>query len=462
MYYASVSTQIKASNNFPESQLVKIWQQRLPYLTDLTTEDGEPIRIIYPGRINDDRGADFRDAVIATSQRLLQGDIEIHVKSSSWRGHRHHLDPIFNRVILHVVFWHDTRAATSLQNGERVAILTLHKYIHLPINCSTGSGYPGLSTTIPCCKSTWSRDKDFIGEVLDSAGEERFLAKSASFQEDLVQTEAGQSLYQGMMAALGYTKNKLPFLELARRVPLQSLESVTRRRISDTDCLARQQALLLGTAGLLPSQCSNRHGTSSLNRRWIDTLEKVWAPYHQTDTMSESDWHLFKVRPNNLPTRRIAAMSHLVVRYRQNGILDRMVNTLKETPLKAGCHELAKAVMVTADTYRARYSDSSPPHGLIIPTLLGSRRAGEIIVNVLLPFIFAWSKVTSQPQLNQKAIETYYRYPRLAVNTMERHMCNQLKVNSDLIDSARRQQGLIHIYKTMCVQGKCHCCPLGE
>ncbi len=90
-------------NNIPESQIVKIWQHQLLKRTDLVTEEGEPLRVIYPGRINDDRGADLRDAVIATKQGVIKGDIEVHVKSSGWRTHRHHQDAHCNRVILHVV-----------------------------------------------------------------------------------------------------------------------------------------------------------------------------------------------------------------------------------------------------------------------------------------------------------------------------------------------------------------------
>jgi hypothetical protein len=62
-------------NSLTESLIVKIWQYQLLDRTDLTTEEGEPIRIIYPGRINDDRGADLLDAVIITSQGLIKGDI---------------------------------------------------------------------------------------------------------------------------------------------------------------------------------------------------------------------------------------------------------------------------------------------------------------------------------------------------------------------------------------------------
>jgi len=84
-------------NNLAERQIIKIWQHQLLGRTDLATEGGEPIEIIYPGRINDDQGADFRDAVIATRGKLIKGDIEVHVKSSDWQAHQHHRDPVYNR-----------------------------------------------------------------------------------------------------------------------------------------------------------------------------------------------------------------------------------------------------------------------------------------------------------------------------------------------------------------------------
>jgi hypothetical protein len=60
-----------------------------------------------------------------------------------------------------------------------------------------------------------------------------------------------------------------------------------------------------------------------------------------------------------------------------------------------------------------------------------------------------------------KAFDLYRHYPKLAVNTIERHMRNQLGISRYLVNSAQRQQGLIHIYKTLCSQGECHLCPIG-
>ena len=274
-----------------EGQIVKIWQHQLLDRTGLTTEEGEPIGIIYPGRVNDDQGGDFRDAVIATSQGLITGDVEVHVKSSDWQAHQHHYDPVYNRVILHVVMWHDTKADTYLHNGKKIPILVLHKYIKSPISQLS-------NRVLPCLNPVDRLPTDIMARLLDNAGEERFLAKASKFQADLAQMEASQALYQGIMGALGYSKNKPAFLELAHRLPLQILESITRGKTSDEECLAQQQALLLGIAGLLPSQRQNWHHKLD---KWADKLERLWASSPQSKVMSQDAWHLFKVRPNNSP-----------------------------------------------------------------------------------------------------------------------------------------------------------------
>jgi hypothetical protein len=448
-------------NNLVESQVIKIWQHLLLDRNELTTEGGESIKIIYPGRINDDRGADFRDAVITTSQGLIKGDIEVHVKSSGWRTHQHHHDPAYNRVILHVVMWRDSEAVTTLENGKCAPILVLDKYIRSPISQWSNRVYYPTTSGMPGFNSVERMIAGAMVEFLDSAGEERFLAKATKFQADLAQLGASQCLYQGIMGALGYSKNKLPFVEVARRLPLQTLESVTQVKMSDEECLARQQALLLGTAGLLPSQRRHWHQKGELDGEWIDKLERLWASFYHTDAMSPNAWHLFKVRPNNFPVRRLVAMSYLIVRYRQLGIFNGIVNTVKEA-LSQSPSRLEKGLVVIASGYWTSHFDFGSGNKIKSPTLLGSSRAADIAVNVLLPFMVAWGRLTSQPKIESKAFDLYHQYPKLVVNSIERHMTNQLKLSSSLVNSAQRQQGLIHIYNTLCTQGRCSACPLTQ
>ncbi len=447
------------ANAFPEKSVIEMWQYRLPGRTDLMTEDGEPIRVVYPGRINDDRGADLLDAVISTNQGLVRGDVEVHVRSSGWRAHGHHQDTAYNRVVLHVVYWHDTKTSICLQNGQKVPTLELHKFLEAKRSQYTDSACATTNLPMPCRSAIVLRDTSDIGRILDTAGKERFRTKLADFQTQLAQTEASQVLYQGIMGALGYTKNKYPLLKLSHRMPLRRLEAVASGVISDTECLARQQALLVGMAGLLPSQRSSRYPAAMLDDEWVDKLEMLWCSSHERTAMSEDDWHLFKVRPGNLPVRRIVSMSYLLLRHREKGIFE-LVRSLRQETAEAGYGRLAKALQVAADGYWARYLDFGLPGQRGIPAPIGIGRAADIIVNIILPFTAAWGQENSYHVLARKALEIYQHYPRLAENTLERHMRKQLGINGYLVNSAQRQQGLIHIYRTLCSQGRCHECPL--
>ena len=127
-----------------------------------------------------------------------------------------------------------------------------------------------------------------------------------------------------------------------------------------------------------------------------------------------------------------------------------------------GCQELERMLLVPANGYWARHFDFGPASRIRGDALLGRGRASVIAVNIFLPFAFAWGRLNSQPELAEKALDIYRHYPRLAANIVERHMQRQLRMGGNLANSARRQQGLLHIYKILCTQGKCCLCPLAR
>lgn len=407
------------SRKVSESQVALVWQQQLLDKAGLATEDGLPLEVIYPGRLNDDRGADFRDAVISTNRSLLKGDIEVHVRSSDWHGHGHDLDAWYNRVILHVVMWHNSHRATSLQNGRDVPVLALEKYIPFSPSASQGP---------PCVQAL----PEAVAAFLDEAGESRFMGKAARFRNRMEQTGAAQVFFEGIMEALGYVKNSPPFLELARRLPLNILESVAGSPISDKTCLAQLQTLLLSTAGLVPPlPCS----------RGLPIIEP----------MSSQVWQQFRVRPQNSPVRRLLAMSHLLVRYRGKGLLDELIGKVTAIDNLGQYDILEKAFTVIVGDQSGRSL-----------SLLGRERAAVIVINVLLPFSYAWGQLSDRPELTRKALDLYRHYPVRAMNSIEKHMVRQLGLSRKLVSSAPRQQGLLHIYKELCIQGKCGECALNQ
>jgi hypothetical protein len=428
-----------------EKQVVQLWQETLQCQSRLRTEANESISIIYPGRRNDDRGADFKDAVIATRQGRLKGDIEIHVKASDWWRHCHHHDPAYNRVILHVVYQNDTENVITQQNGFEVPTLALSE----PTESNTA-----LSAVIPCRGYGYNKNIGSITRALEKAGEVRFFIRAAHLNETIIKEGAGQALYRAVMTALGYAKNKAAMDELACRLSLEKLE--TNKSSIDTEYLARCQARLMGVAGLWPAQRSEEISITPPDDDWEIKLENIWRESGIKSVMSTKDWNFFKVRPGNHPVRRLAAMSHLLTRYRKTGLLAGVETKLKEAIDHNERDLLEKALIVTPDEYWGRYLDIGVPALGAAPALLGRERAADIVINVLLPYAYA------RDVNREKTLGFYRNCPASEENTLIKHMRQQLGIGHYLAATACRQQWLIHIYQTWCAEGKCCECPLNN
>jgi hypothetical protein len=443
-----------------EKDVVAAWQNCMRSGMALTTEQGEPVEIIYPGRRNDGQGADYRDAVITTGGRLMKGDIEVHVRSGDWISHRHHLDPAYNRVVLHVVMWHDREAPTNLCNGGTVPVLALSTGTEASPEKGSIVPHPSVLST-PCARGISGIAIERLGGFLDRAGDARFLAKAAEFQVELSQTGAGQVLYRGIMGALGYSRNKVACFELADRLPLVKLESMASGKSSDGECLTRLQALLIGTAGLLPSQRGSGYLRDGLAHGYIRELEGLWSSYRGGREMSPGMWHLSCTRPYNSSLRRLAAMSYLITRYREEGLLAGLWGRyVVDVPSCRDWHRMEEGLLVSADGYWGCHFDFGADSLTASPTVLGEGRASDIMVNVLLPFTYARGQSAGRPELATAALAAYRDSPRLGDNALLRHMRSQLRIGHRMVSSARRQQGLLHVYRTLCTQGRCEHCPL--
>jgi hypothetical protein len=434
-----------------EKQAALIWQQAVG--AELTSTQDELLNVIYPGRINGDNGPDFRDAVILNKLRLTKGDVEVHVRSSDWYSHEHHTNAAYNNVILHVAMWHDCNSATLLQNGKPVPLLCLAKALrHQPYL---------LPYTLSCFQILDQMDWQTLGKLLNAAGEERFKEKAMHFQAEILGPvlkapsaveAAGQVLYRGMMRALGYAKNTRPFEDLADRMPLTAIEF--------REGLSLKQAMLLGTAGLLPSQ--RRQGKFGKGKE-VQELEQTWqSADKKAEAMKEGDWNLSRIYPNNSPVRRIIAQSYLIERYSDRGLLAGILQLVKDTPLSGRHSALQNSLTVDGDGYWRDHFDFDVRSKTKISALLGNSKAGEIAVNVILPFAFSWGELSDQAMLTENAIGLYRNYPRLAENCITRHMAKQLCLKDSLDFTASHQQGLIHIFRNYCREGRCSECLLAS
>ena len=87
-----------------EQFLQLIWKLKLFNHSSLKLLDGRSLIIKDYGTFNAiESGPDFLNATIKLEKLSWSGNIEIHLKASDWYRHKHHSDPAYNNVILHVV-----------------------------------------------------------------------------------------------------------------------------------------------------------------------------------------------------------------------------------------------------------------------------------------------------------------------------------------------------------------------
>ena len=228
---------------------------------------------------------------------------------------------------------------------------------------------------------------------------------------ELEAEDAEQALYAGIMEALGYSANRKPFAALAANVPAASLRAL-RDEPAETRLLAIR-AMLFSASGLMSSVLpEDEKGFRGV----LKNLPKV--------TKIAEPWKVFRVRPSNHPLRRIEGAAVLIDRALDEGFLSIVARTVR------GGNHRALINLLTVRPY------------------IGESRAREIAVNVVLPFMYAWAGITRDRELRSSSMETFRRMPGLADNEITREMKRLLPAGVDT-RGARRQQGLIHLYKHM-------------
>ena len=102
-----------------------------------------------------------------------------------------------------------------------------------------------------------------VQSVLDDLGQERLLGKADAMRNMLDRVDFEQLLYEDIMEALGYAKNRKPFRELAQRVPFRSSSANPMNQF--------RQFYLVWQGCCLPSlsrRLNGTKGTSSLSNGW--------------------------------------------------------------------------------------------------------------------------------------------------------------------------------------------------
>lgn len=209
-----------------EVYLHHLWKyKRLPF-HQMQLQDGCFINIIDTGKYNqNESGPDFFLSKIRYENLILVGSVEMHVSSSDWYRHKHHLDPAYDNVILHVVFNHDREVFVQ---GKALPVLELkrfidynhfEKFLQIKRYCN--------SNKFPCKSYADAMRKMNLQEMIVKAIDNRFQRKCLELENHSRKTEE-ELLYLLIARSFGTKINQQPFEQLANIYSLDYLKQVKK------------------------------------------------------------------------------------------------------------------------------------------------------------------------------------------------------------------------------------------
>ncbi len=449
-----------AAEPFTERHLRVLWFDSAHRPAALTTQDDQRVEVLDPGRWNLEAGPDFLDATLRLlpDRRQVRGDVELHRHPSDWVHHGHTGDVRYRHVVASVT-WYPGRMpvgnlpAGALEIALRDAVLANPSFCFEGLDL-TAYPYAAPAPRPPCAVALLGLSPDVSAALLDRAGEVRLHRKAARLAALCASRSASQTLYEEVLAGLGYKQNELPCRRLAQTLPL-----VTLRETVAKDGLLAGYAMLAGVAGLLPAKPQatwDQESRAFLRDVW-DCWWKIQAHW-QSRVLPRELWTLHHLRPLNHPLRRLMAVLPLFTGPEAwpealSGILSG-APAVWPAQLLARINDLGSC----APFWSRRAGFGGKP--LLHPAaLVGAGRAAALLLNAIVPFLMTrgFPELVARERLAQLPAEDDHH---LARETAFRLFGRDH--NPAIHHTGLRQQGLVQIFQDFCLNAHTACadCPL--
>ena len=489
---------MKNKMNINERFLHQIWHKKLFDDSSLKTLDGLPIIIYSTGIHNSDGGPDFRSAKLKIGEVDYEGDIEIHRSISDWLLHSHSGNAKYNNTILHVVLYSQASfIPTFTHSGRKVPVLILEDHLNKPLRDvwedAINEDREERNRTIVC----FDRNKDVPLETkylwLERLGFRRLEARVKHLSDRLdrlVENDNDsdtrhepitkfkkyhnlpnekyrqrrfwdQLFYENVLEALGFSKNREPFLRLANILSLSYLKN--RINIHEAQAIPKIQALFFGASGLLPETIDNYDEET---RNYVESLYPYWDEISgdfQSNKMNKADWQFFRLRPQNFPTIRIAGLSYLIPLFLGTKIFKDVVMAMRdsEEKIEETIDKLYSKFSIEAEGYWCSHYGFATEIKKENKTLIGQNRVDDIIINAIVPLVILFARYFKEIRTEKLTMSLYHFFPKLSDNEHSRIIVSELLEDNPII-TAKQQQGAIQLYKFYCLENRCAKCDVGK
>jgi hypothetical protein len=415
-----------------EDLLHYIWRLQR-FKGDLSTTEGRVLEIKHAGLYNTNAGPDFFGANIRIDATLWAGNVEVHLRSSDWFVHKHHLDKAYDNIILHVVYEHDKEIIDK--NGNAVQTLELRNYIDQDL-VLTYQKFIKAKDWIPCVRSLASVDEFIVTNWLESVSFERLQNKVEDIfrKLDLYKNNWEQVFYETIARNFGFNLFAEPFEMLAKSLPLAYIAKHKNN-------LFQLEALLFGQAGFLADTFKEEY-PNKLKAEY-DYLAKKFD-LHPID---KHLWKFLRNRPNNFPTIRIAQFAFLM--HKSSALLSKILECESvgelQTLFNFSC----------SDYWKNHYTfDVLSPYASKKP---GKTTINLVLINTIVPFVFAYGKQKDDAGFIDKAMDFLDALP-----AEKNFIIDNFKKYGLKAKNARQSQAMIQLYKYYCLNKLCLQCSIGD
>tara|TARA_R110002049_G_scaffold245596_2_gene419692 strand:- start:5682 stop:6959 length:1278 start_codon:yes stop_codon:yes gene_type:complete len=400
---------------------------------ELKTSNGELINVKSVGVHNTNAGPDFLNARLFIGDKEWAGNVEIHINSSDWYQHRHQVDKAYDSVILHVVYNHDKDV--SLSDGSIIPVLELKDLL----NSQAFTNYQNLINQPDwlACKNCISEIDSFtINSWMDRLITQRLENKVSAIEEVLKQTNGDweRVFYIWLAKYFGFKVNIEAFYQLALNIPFQLY--------SKYDKLFQIEALLFGQAGLLEKNFIEDYPVALQKEfRYLSKKHKIYK-------MDGSNWKFLRLRPANFPTIRLSQFARLI--WTNKKLFSLVLSTTT-------VDELIKLLDTNASEYWSDRFLFDKPSKENKYTRLGVSGKRMLIINTIVPFLFAYGKSIDNAALCDRAIRLLEELP-----AEKNGIVDHFKASGVKSETAFSSQALIELSTNFCKNKNCLNCTIGN
>lgn len=411
-----------------------IWQYQYFNKKDLTAVHRQKINILHPGFPNLNAGPDFLNAKVEIDGIVWSGNVEIHVKSSDWLNHKHHLDGSYDSVALHVAWEHDLDAYR--RDGTLIPAIEL-KHKILPSLLQNYNELVNSPSRTPCAGRIKEIDPVIVLSMIERASMQRLESRTEWIHKTLDQKKRDwdEIAYQALAKNMGFKVNSEPFLQLVQALPYKIIGKHANRGV-------QVEALLFGQAGFLDAPSGDDY-YMTLKREYSFLATKYQI---QNLKMSRFQWKFLRLRPANFPTIRLAQLAALLIRNRN------LFALFRDFGNKERLQESLMAVqsLYWQESYDFGKKAKRPNNGI------STEGAENIMINTAAPLLAAYGRASDNEAYIDKAVALLSSLP-----PENNHVMNLWKDLGIRIKNAFDSQGLLELFNDFCSKKKCIGCSIG-